>query len=45
MYFIYLRMFVMNDNIIIGHYEKHHCHIAGNFFPTARALIGYFEVI
>ena len=20
------------------------CYIAGNFFPTARALIGYFEV-
>ena len=27
-------------------YRNHisHCYIAGNFFPTTRALIGYFEV-
>ena len=24
--------------------NKKYCYIAGNFFPTARALIGYFEV-
>ena len=24
--------------------NKKQCYIAGNFFPTARALIGYFEV-
>ena len=24
--------------------KKIHCYIAVNFFPTAHALIGYFEV-
>ena len=24
--------------------EQKYCYMAGNFFPTARALIGYFEV-
>ena len=25
-------------------WNKSHFYIAGNFWPTARALIGYFEV-
>ena len=26
-------------------FHKKDCYIAGNFFPTARSLIGYFEVM
>ena len=30
--------------IVLSHHDKLNCYIAGNFFLTARGLIGYFEV-
>ena len=38
------RRLPVRTRVILAKYSKKYCYMAGSFSPTARALIGYFEV-